>query len=235
MENNVTLSGGKLYIKPQGASNFRYFGSTDSMSVSTESEKKEHLSTEDAIPVTDAEVVTKQSAKISWSSADMSAQMMAFAFRGEVDEIEGAKTLDITLKDDDSYPLIIPTSGYGASKVVETALKEGEDFNFDSRSGNIEIIKKPANLTLKFTFTGAKKSLSFNAFKSAKTIASLMFISNAASGKSFKYEFFRVNIAQEGDFALKGEEFMQVSFSGSVLKDNSRPNGEQFFKVTQLP
>lgn len=88
MENNVTLSGGNLYIKPEGASNFRYFGSTDSMSVSTESEKKEHLSTEDTIPVTDAEVVTKQSAKISWSSADMSAQMMAFAFRGEVDEIE---------------------------------------------------------------------------------------------------------------------------------------------------
>lgn len=40
MENNVTLSGGNLYIKPEGASNFRYFGSTDSMSVSTESEKK---------------------------------------------------------------------------------------------------------------------------------------------------------------------------------------------------
>lgn len=232
MRNNITFGGGKLYIKPKGEEAFKYFGTTDSMSISTEVEKKEHMNTESAIPSIDAEVITKQSASLSWSSADMSIEMMSFAFRGEV----STTTPPTTLKQNIKAPCIIDTHAYGGEvdvKLGSSALKK-DDYKFDARTGLLEILKITTPGELVVTITGAKEAKRFDAFKSAKTEASLMFISDAAIGNAFKYEFYKVNISQDGEMALKGDDFMSVSFSANVLKDESKPEGEQFYKITEL-
>lgn len=230
----VTLAGGKMYIDPykdgKPSGKWQYFGLTTAPQVSIEIETLEHINTEGPTQAVDKTIVQKQSGFISWTSDEMSPAMLSRAFYGEVIELDTTKTLSFTdLKAGDFINL--DTTG---GDLDAGALVEDEDYKFDAKRGMVEILKDTPEA--EFSVSGANVAQAVEAFRKTKLEAALMFVGESATGSAIKTEFFKCSIRQDGEFALKSDEWMSIGFSADILKDETKdPNlGSQFFKLTLL-
>lgn len=237
----ITLGGGKLYIdkfdengKPTGK--FEYFGLTTGISISTDIEKLEHTNTEGKMQAIDKTIIKKQSASMSWTSDEISPEMLSRAFLGEINKITGESTLSFTnAKAGDFFDL----NTYGGTVTVNsggTALEKDKDYKIDEKSGMLEVLldKNIKNGTLEVQITGGAEKQSIGAFKNAKLEARLLFIGDVACGNAMKVLFHKCNISQDGEFALKGDEWLSIGFKADILKDETRKNGDQFFSITAI-
>lgn len=239
--NDITLGGGKLYIdilendKPTGR--LVYFGLTTGISVSTELDKLEHTNTEGPVQAIDKVVVRKQTATISFSSDDINAKNLARAFLGDVAETLEAKAIEI--KSGATVGSVYDTGAYFATITVASnnvSLAEGKDYTYDKKSGLVEIIDSTniSEGTLTITPEGGVNNEMVEALKHGKLEAQLLFVGNTATGTSCKAIFNKVSLMQDGEFALKGEEWLSLGFRGDILKDESKPAGQQFFVIIPM-
>jgi len=56
----------------------------------------------------------------------------------------------------------------------------------------------------------------------------------AATGSAMKATFYKCSLRADGDFALKGDDWLSISFSVDILKDETRAAGNQFFEICAL-
>lgn len=236
----ITLGGGKLYMQriKDGAltGDMEYFGLTDEISLKTDKEEIEHENTEGAVKTVDKKVVKKQTATLSFTTSEISPDMLALAFWGEKGEINAVTT--------GSYENVvvnapIETGAYGGNITLKSGTKTlvlGTDFTFTPKDGVLTIIDG-TNVTankVTATFTNTKKRAKVEAFVNTAIEAKLVFISDANVGKSFKYTFHKTSISQSGEFVLKGDDWLTLNFEGEVLKDDSQTSGSQFFSIEEI-
>ena len=230
----VTLGGGRMYIdvykdgKP--TCKWQYFGLTTAPSLSTDMETLEHINTEGPTQAVDKTIVKKQSATLSWTSDEISVNMLARAFYGEV-ATQTAADKTITLSGAMIGDLV-DTGATGASVSID-GLVADEDYKYNEKTGLIEFLTEQS-AELEISVSGGKANVSVSAFKNAKLEAAIMFMGDSATGTAMKFEAYKCSIRQDGEFSLKGDEWLSIGFTADILKDESRPAGDQFFKFTEL-
>ncbi|WP_298083204.1 hypothetical protein [uncultured Campylobacter sp.] len=235
----VTLGGGKLYIdvykegKPTGR--FEYFGLSSDVSIKTELEKLEHTNTEGATQAIDKTIVKSQSASMSFKSDEISIKNLARAYFGETSQSE--KTANVKITDAKAGEIVdLGAVGGNLSATVGgggTAPKKDEDYKYHANSGIVEFLKDiSGEVTLALSAGIQKEKMS--AFKNSKLECALMFIGEAATGSAMKATFYKCSLRADGDFALKGDDWLSISFSVDILKDETRAAGNQFFEICAL-
>lgn len=237
----ITLGGGKLYIQRYDKNgglvgNMEYFGLTKDVTLTTDKETLEHENTEKATKTIDKKITTKQTATLSFTSDEISPDMLALAFWGEVGEIEAVTSGEY---EDIAVGTAIDTGAFGATVALKSGSKTltlGTDFTFEPKTGILTIIDD-TNITSKkvsATFTNTKKHTSVEAFVNTTVEARLVFVSDANVGKSYRYTFWKTSISQSGDFGLKTDDWASLSFEADVLKDDKQLTGSEFFSIVEL-
>jgi len=239
---NYFISGGELYIKLPNENNYRYFGATEGVSLNFSVDKIEHQNSEGAMLVTDLEVTKAVSADITIQTADLNPQVLALAFSGEyVENTQASRNGEI------EFSSVVAGGVYelGKAKVknVTVTYKNGDDdveavenvdYSVDYEFGSVEIASDGVlvgkDIKVTFDYDAVTRGYFTSLNKTSKEVA-LRFISKPQHGKPSKTDIFRVNLALDGDFALKSaEDIQKITLKGKVLKDTTRPEGEQFVK-----
>ena len=238
---NYYIGGGELYIKIKGEENFRYFGQTESASVTFNVEKVEHKNSEGAILTTDLEVTKAVSAEISIQTADLNPTTLALAFNGEYNEINQASAAGVEVDITGAAAGAVYELGKRKVKNVtvtykdgdeDVAAEEGVDYSVDYEFGTVEIAKDGAivNKDIKVKFDCDAVTIgTFTSLNKTSQEVALRFVSKPLHGKPSKIDIFRANLSLDGDFALKSaEDIQKITLKGKVLKDTNRPEGQQF-------
>jgi len=244
---NYFLGGGELYVKFPESDNFQYFAATESVGINFKIDKVEHQNSEGAMLATDLEVTKSISAEVSIQTADLNPKVLALAFSGDYTEtVQTAATnqeVDISAAQGamvyelGKYNVKNVTVTYTDGSNNETAV-ENVDYSVDYHFGTVEIanggvlVGKDVKVTFDNDAYTAGKFTSLN--ETSKEVA-LRFVSKPAQGKPSKTDIFRVVLNLDGDFNLKSAEDVQkITLKGKVLKDETRPEGEQFIKKEVL-
>ncbi len=244
---NYFLGGGELYIKLPSSQNFEYFGQTDEAKVSFKIDKVEHQSSEGAMLTPDLEVTKSVSAEVTIQTSELSPKVLALAFNGDYEELTQnsatSNAVDFTaVKGGAVYELgkykvknVVVTYNDGSNDVAAT---ENADYSVDYEFGAIEIatdgvlVGKDIHVT--FDNEAYTKTLFRSLNKTSQEVA-LRFVSKPLHGKPSKTDIFRVILSLDGDYNLKSpQDIQKVTLKGKVLKDGSRPEGEQFIKKEVL-
>ena len=240
---NYFLGGGELYIKMPSSEHFEYFGQTDEAKISFKIDKVEHQSSEGAMLTTDMEVTKSISAEVSIQTTDLSPKVLALAFSGDFSETAqpsatGNAVDFAAVKAGAIYELgkykvknVVVTYNNGTEDVEAT---EGADYSVDYEFGAIEIasdgvlVGKDIHVT--FDNDAYTKTL-FKSLNQTSQEVALRFISKPLQGKPSRTDIFRVILSLDGDYNLKSpQDFQKITLKGKILKDESRPEGEQFIK-----
>jgi len=75
----------------------------------------------------------------------------------------------------------------------------------------------------------------FNAMEASSVERKIMFVTDGADGgPRFRVTFWRVNVSLSGDWSLIGDGASTLPFQATVMRDLTRPVGQQFARVEKL-
>jgi hypothetical protein len=235
---------------------FRDLGNAPEFNVSAELESLEHQSSRGGLRVTDKEVILSQKLNLSITLDEVNFENVSLFFSGDKEDIvnpavagitsrtlvpagqvelgkwydirnsAGVRVVDIsagnlTISDTSGLPPI-----YTLDDDYELDLKWGRIFlpltsDFNVAQGlTITLTAKPAAKTPISTVRGLTKTA---------VVGALRFVAEnpANNDEQTEYTFHQVSLKADGDFALIGDEFTQMSFAGvaerNALADPTSP------------
>jgi len=190
------------------------------------------------------EVVKSKKATVNLTTDSISESVMASAFGGDVEPTEQTAgnvvaepfTAVKALKD---YNLVrVAVSDVVVTYDTDKTAVENVDYSVNYDFGSIEIAKGGVLVGLDITvdYAYADKTIyNFGTLNKTSDEVSLMFKSDPRNGKPIKTIAHRVNLSMNGDYALKSlEDFATLSFSGKILEDRNRPDGQNFVTTVAL-
>ena len=128
---------------------------------------------------------------------------------------------------------IIVTDTTGATRRVQ-----GTDYDLDPDYGYIRKLSTGGIIdtdVISYDYGAVSKKYIWG-MSAGSVEKKLIFVSDKDDqGLRQRWTFHRVRINLNGDFPLIGEGAAVLSVSGSVLKDTSQPNGQEFYKVEMMP
>ncbi len=244
---NYFIGGGELYIKMKGEDNFRYFGQTEEAKVSFKIDKVEHQNSESSMLITDLEVTKSVSAEISIQTADLNPQTLTLAFSGDYTEVTqtGATGQEADFNavtaggiyELGKYKVKNVTVKYQDGDDEKTAV-ENTDYSVDYEFGTVEIAKEGVlvgkDVKVTFDYDSYTRG-EFTSLNKTSNEVALRFISKPMHGKPSKTDIFRSILSLDGDYDLKSaSDIQKITLKGKILKDSTRPDGEQFIKKEVL-
>lgn len=234
----LQITGGELFLEIYAVDgslgNKIEFGKTDELSLSSEVEKIEHYDTETCETVLDGEAVVSRTANISFTTGEVSPDMLGRAYLGDA-----VTTTQAAVTDDAQTALAVIAGGRydlgGYRNVTSVVVKsdddlvtyeEGKDYRFVPKAGYIVVIGGEDiadGVDLNLTVTAPDGEIAtIDAMKKDSLTARVTYSGCASVGESNEYVFEKVNLQSDGDIQLKGKEYTTISFSGSVLKTNGK-------------
>lgn len=224
----------------------RYLGNTPELSSASDSERLDHYDSDEGLNVKDESILLENNLSLSFTTDNISPENIALWFAGtsepftvasaedQVDVFEGV-TLGRFLQLGTSANT--PTGARNVTNVVVSKVVPGpapEDpptTEVVDAEGNLEIDLESGRIYLEPDATdilsGDTLSIAYDIEPSTRTIiigkgqeirGSLRFISKNPVGAQRDYFWPYVTISSNGDYALKGSEWQQMSFTAEVLK-----------------
>jgi len=244
---NYFMGGGELFVKLPGSNVFKYFAQTDDFKASFKVDKVEHKNSESSVVTLDLEVVKEVNAEVKFTTSDLNKEILAIAFGGtysETNQDSGSVT-------DEEIDGVEAGGVYevGYTKISNVVVKykdgdddveavEDKDYSVNYKFGLIEIAKDGALVgkDIKVSFDYAKNVITeFSSLDDVSKEVTLQFVSDPLQGKAKKTTIHRVKLSIDGDFDLKSPtDVLKLSFSGKVLKDNTKPEGKQFIETIEV-
>lgn len=241
---NYTLGRGELFFARapgnEGESNDiprgeRYFGNTPDLGFAVDTEMLEHTSSDRGINEKDASVVLSVNRTGTFTCDDMKLENIALFWFGETKTVTVAAITGATdtfaetqeglvyqIGQSDSNP-----AGVRGVKTVSlvgdtsTPLVDKTDYILNATDGTIEFKSGSAwTPGMKVVVTYSAEAYSFPRVVSGNSPieGALRFRSQNPIGKQLDYYMPKVVITPNGDFALKGDSWQQVSFNIEILK-----------------
>ena len=252
---NYVVGRGKLYFNQflpgtktlSGGS--RYLGNSPELSLSQDEDKLDHYNSDEGIKVKDASVSLQNDQSGSFNLDDISPENLALWFRGAVQNnvIAGGAVADeahtaakgtyIQLGVSDTDPigarnvsLVTVTNVTQAGAVVAAA----GNYELDAVTGRILIlddapdIDEDDELTIDYTAAAGTEEVVI----AAGTVIEgrLEFMASNAAGENRDYIWPYVQLRPDGDFALKGDDWQNMTFSMEVLKLNDSTERQYIVK-----
>ena len=242
--NNYVLGKGRIYFDrflpntktPTG--NFRYLGNTPGFTISQDSETLDHFSSEGGIRVKDDSVTLEQNMSGTLSCDNISADNMALWFGGTAQPETQASGSSLT------YAIPTARKGYtyfigataadpmGDMNLSSLTVTQGGspvaasgNYEVDLKTGKLDILDNAVNIT-----EGSALTVTYGLAAGTRTIViengesiygSLRFMADNPKGINRHAILPYVGLTSNGDFAFKGEEWMQMQFNLEVLQLNS--------------
>lgn len=249
-DKNYTLGSGELYFAPF-APNTRvpaegqgYFGNTTEINLATESETLDHFDTDHGIRTKDDSVLLEKNMSGSFITDHISPSNLAKWFTGtssvvaQVSALAQAETftgvkrgvryqLGVTINNPSGLRGLDTMSAV-FNPPTNTPLVEDTDIRFDAETGSFMILPSSALITddeQDVVVTYDVTATTFNrvtAGNEANLEGELFYKSFNGKGVKFDYYFPYVQLAPDGDFALKGDDWQQLGFTFQALqRDNN--------------
>ncbi len=236
---NYTLGRGKLYVDlfdavtglPAGEF---YIGNTTSLTVTGDEETLDHFSSDEGIREKDDSATLSIDTSIAFTTDDIQPENLALFIKGEATLLttiaDPGATEDIVVKRGRFYQL-------GTSALEPTGVREIEDlvvtigvtpvvalnnYEIDLALARLYILEDAVGiddddeLTLTYDVKASTRSVVIS--KGEKAEGAIRYVSANPKGPQRDHYFPKVQIAPDGDYELKGDEWQNMSFSGEVLK-----------------
>lgn len=245
---NYTLGKGKVFFDryannvvmaatTQGEGE-RYFGNTPEFSTSSSSENLDHYSSEGGIRVKDDSAQLQLDRTGKFTSDNISSDNVALMFLGDASVVAqtaqtGLITLVTAAQQGRFYQLGVSASNpSGLRNVKNLVVKKGAGFittitasgnyQFDAELGRLYIEAAAPDITngtdLQITFDTDASTRDQVVSGTDSIYGALRFVSDNPKGSNRDYYFPYVKLAPDGDYALKGEEWMTMGFTFEILK-----------------
>ncbi|AOR76571.1 hypothetical protein [Novosphingobium resinovorum] len=239
MAKNYTLGRGKVYFSAfrpntQIPAGFRYLGNTPEFNLTIDNETLDHYSSDEGIRQKDRSIILETTATGSLTADDISLENLALFFFGHtstlVQTAATAQTETITdVKPGLMYQLgrttLNPTGVRSISNVTvevgATTYVVNEDYTVDLELGLITVLEGGdivADADLEVTFDRAARSRTQVISGDQQVEGAILYVSANPEGAKMDYLLPYVKLGPNGDFALKSDEWQQLSLNIEILK-----------------
>ena len=241
---NYTLGRGELHFDKFAPGTFnktgeRYLGNTPELNRTTESESLDHFNSDRGIRVKDKSIVLEKNDSGTFIADEISDENVALWFLGTQNVIAQSATASIVenipanrLKPGTYIQLgesqANPTGNRNVtmtsvtSDPVGTTFTDLTDYTVDAELGRLYIVPGGAidgTSPLIVTYATAASTRTQIVVGEGTTIeGALRFISYNPTGPRRDYYWPYVQLRADGDFAMKGDEWQQLSFAFDILK-----------------
>lgn len=241
---NYTLGRGELHFDKFAPGTFnktgeRYLGNTPELNRTTESESLDHFNSDRGIRVKDKSIVLEKNDSGTFIADEISDENVALWFLGTQNVVAQAATASIVeniaanrLKPGTYIQLgesqANPTGNRNVtvatitSNPVGTTFTNLDDYTVDAELGRLYIVPGGAidgTAPLIVTYATAASTRTQIVVGEGTTIeGALRFISYNPTGPRRDYYWPYVQLRADGDFAMKGDEWQQLSFAFDILK-----------------
>lgn len=217
----------------------RYLGNSPELSLSQSEEKLDHYSSDAGIRVKDASVSLQNDMSGSFNLDDIQNENLALWFRGETQAsaIAGGAVVDelhVANKGSFIQLGLSPTEHVGARNVsavnivnatqADAVVAAATNWELDAVTGRIYIlpdapdIDEADDLEIDYTAAAGTENIVIAAGETIE--GRLEFISDNAAGANKDYIWPCVQVAPDGDFSLKGDDWQNMTFTFEVIKLN---------------
>lgn len=221
---NTTTKTGELHL-----------GNTPELSLNVETEKLEHYSSEAGLKVLDDSVTLQVSRSGSFVSDHINADNLELFFFGTSQTITQTATPvadeAITVQQGRHYQLgALAANPQGVRNVSAVSIQddtdtttytEDTDYSLDAVNGRIYIIPGGGitnDDVLHVDYTPAANSRNRIITQDQVIFGALRFLSANPTGDLLDHYFPKTQLSPSGDYALKGDEWQQLSFGIDILK-----------------
>lgn len=240
---NYTLGRGKVYFARfatgQTPGPFRYMGNSPEFSLTIESETLDHYSSDEGIREKDDSVPLEVNRTGTLVCDDIQAENVALFFFGttsvlttsaataeteDLDAVEPGMFYQIGLTEANKVGLRGLANVSVESNPSGTTYTAGTDYKIDTATGMLEIVEgggissgDDITVTYDVTATTQEQILS----GSTPVEGALRFVADNPRGENRDIFLPYCKITPNGDFALKGDDWQQLSFSLEALKPST--------------
>jgi len=244
-DKNYVLGSGELFFAPFApgtrvpAEGQGYFGNTTEINLSVESDTLDHFDTDHGIRTKDDSVLLEKNMSGSFVTDQISPANLAKWFTGEASVVTQASATTQTLlvegvKLGTRYQLgVSPSNPSGVRGVTNvSAVKEGSpdvnlvlntDFKVDAETGGFILLAGATaiadgdDMTVTFDISATTYNRVVSSSE-ARLEGELFYRSYNGKGQQMDYYFPYVQLAPDGDFALKGDDWQQLGFTFQALQ-----------------
>ncbi len=239
-DQNLVLGRGRVYVDlydvDGNLSGEVYIGNTPSLSMSSDEETLEHVSSDEGLREVDEEVTLSQTNTLSLTTDDIQPFNLAMFFRGEESSLASAAiaavTENITVKRGRWYQLgSTEANPTGHRLVTMTTVKigavavpnvtPGENYIVYAALGRVFIKADAAGIDdddiVEFVYAVAASSRTVILTSADEKVAAVRFIAANAHGDNKDHYWPKVRIAPDGDYELKGDDWQEIGLTGKVL------------------
>lgn len=217
-----------------------YFGNTPELSQSIDTETLDHYDADEGLNVKDESITLENNLTLTFTTDNISVDNVALWFAGEKKAITdaGANNVEetLTVRRGRFYQLGVSAENpTGVRNITNVSITDGEEtpnpidlegnFEIDLEKGRIYVeldapdVADDTKIIVKYDIEASKRTLVIG--KGQEIRGALRFISANPVGKQRDYFFPYVKLTANGDYALKGSEWQQMSFSVEVLKKDA--------------
>lgn len=227
----------------------RYLGNTPELSSSADAETLDHYDADEGLNVKDESITVENNLSLAFTTDNISPENIALWFAGPVNELTVTAATGKTetfsgVKRGRFYQLgadaLTPSGARNATNItvmkvepgaqpedppVETPVTAAGNFDFDLENARVYIEPDAPDVAddddLKVTYDLEAGSRTVIIGRGDEIRGALRFISKNPIGKQRNHYYPYVKITSNGDYALKGSEWQQMSFSVEVLKKDA--------------
>jgi hypothetical protein len=240
---NQTLGRGKIYFSlfkdgTQTPEGFRYIGNTPSFSLNITNDTLDHYSSDEGVKEKDKSIVLQTTSTGTLTCDDIQPENLALFFFGSSDVLSQASataaTYPITgVKQGLMYQIGAtddnPTGVRSISTVIvahtSTTYVLNTDYTVDLDLGLLTIVEggsitDASDITV--TYDQAAKSRQVIISGSTQIQGALKYVADNPEGDDIDYLMPYVRLSPNGDYALKGDDWLALALSVEILKLSNR-------------
>lgn len=241
---NYVLGAGKLFFdaldeNDETTGEF-YIGNTTSLTYSTDEERQEHYSSDEAARDKDASVTIRSDATIGFTTDDIQPENMAMMIKGALTQLavaaDASVVENITVKRGRWYQLGVDGANpTGARLITMTSLTDdagspvavpggsgGANYEVDAALARIFIKEDAPDVAdgdiLIATYEIAASTRPIIVTTGDQIRGALRYISDNSHGDNQDHYWPLIEISPDGDYEFKGDDWSEMSFSGEVVK-----------------
>lgn len=221
----------------------RYLGNTPEFSTSSESEDLEHFDSDSGVRVKDSAVQLTLNRSASFVCDNISSENIALYFLGDATSLTQASAAGVSeimpsanIKRGRFIQLgVTELRPSGIRSITNVTIRKGAGFTtVIPLSGNYEIDEArgriyieptspdiPDNTSIQITYDVQATTREQVVSKSQSIYGSLRFVADNPTGPNRDYFYPYVKLSPDGDYNLKGDEWLQMGFTVEVLKKSS--------------
>ena len=219
----------------------RYLGNTPEFSMTSESEDLEHFDSDSGVRVKDGSVQLTLNRSGSFTCDNISSDNIALYFLGDASTVTAAGSVGVVeaigaVKKGMFYQLGISESmPAGVRKIANVVVKKGAGFTTTvTMSGNYQVDEArgriyieassadiPNDTPLQVTYDIQASTREQVVSKSASIYGSIRFVADNPTGANRDFFLPYVKLAPDGDYNLKGDEWLTMGFTMEVLKKST--------------